>query len=265
MLRDVQKFSWSEDAQKIVVIIGDAPPHEAKDTPDKIDWRTEAQALLARGIKVHGVQALSYKESTHFYKTIASITGGHYFQLDQFALLTAFLVAVSFGAHSHERVIEYEQELKERSGITRSLHAMFDTLLGRAPAAGAGPVDGAFAASDVDAVPLGRFQVLTVDHDIPIKDFAQANGLIFKAGKGFYEFTKPEAISDGKEIVLMDKGTGDMFSGTKARDLLGLTAAGSGKFRPVALDKYRVFVQSTSYNRKLIGGTGFLYEVDETK
>ena len=36
-------------------------------------------------------------------------------------------------------------------------------------------------------------------------------------------------------------------------------------FAPVALDKYRVFVQSTSPNRKLVGGTGFLYEVDETK
>ena len=104
--------------------------------------------------------------------------------------------------------------------------------------------------------------MLRVDHDVPIKEFAQANGLIFKTGKGFYEFTKPESISDGKEIVLMDKTTGDMFSGNKARDLLGLTAAGKDKFRPVALDKFRVFVQSTSVNRKLIGGTGFLYEVD---
>ena len=47
------------------------------------------------------------------------------------------------------------------------------------------------------------------------------------------------------------------------RDLLGLKGGAKDKFQPVALDKYRVFVQSTSYNRGLVAGTGFLYEVDK--
>ena len=56
-----------------------------------------------------------------------------------------------------------------------------------------------------------------------------------------------------------------MFSGDAARSLIGLGVGETAKLRPVALDKFRVFVQSTSYNRKLVGGTGFLYEVDEDK
>jgi hypothetical protein len=35
------------------------------------------------------------------------------------------------------------------------------------------------------------------------------------------------------------------------------------KVKPPNVDKYRIFIQSTSYNRKLIKGQGFLYEVKE--
>ena len=63
----------------------------------------------------------------------------------------------------------------------------------------------------------------------------------------------------------MDGAAAALLTVAHTRDLLGLKGGAKDKFQPVALDKYRVFVQSTSYNRKLIGGTGFLYEVDETK
>jgi len=270
VLRDVQQFSWSPDAdEKVLVIIGDSYPHDmgTYTNPYQIDWRAEAAKLRDLGIKVHGMQALSYPESTPFYKEVAALTGGHYFQLDQFALLASFMLAVAYRAQSVTHVEQYEAELKAKTAITRSSHNLFNTLLGRAPTAAAlGGGASGFAAADVEAVPPGRFQVLQVDEELPIKEFATTNGLLFKPGKGFYEFTKPEAISDGKEIVLMDKATGDMFSGSKARELLGLTASSQkGKFAPVALDKYRVFVQSTSTNRKLVKGTGFLYEVDDTQ
>ena len=51
--------------------------------------------------------------------------------------------------------------------------------------------------------------------------------------------------------------------GQKARELLGLSAGESARIKPTSLEKYIVFVQSTSYTRKLIGGTRFLYEVED--
>ena len=54
-----------------------------------------------------------------------------------------------------------------------------------------------------------------------IKDFITENSLIFKTGRGFYEFTKPEKISNKKEVVFVDKETGDMFSGQEAFDMIG--------------------------------------------
>jgi len=92
--------------------------------------------------------------------------------------------------------------------------------------------------------------------------FVKGRGLTFKAGKGFYEFTKSETISEKKEVVLMKKETGELFEGEAARAIIGLTNE-SRKYSPKDIRDYRVFIQSTSYNRKLIGGTGFLYEAED--
>jgi hypothetical protein len=66
-----------------------------------------------------------------------------------------------------------------------------------------------------------------------------------------------------KEVVLMQKDTGDLFEGNKAKALIGLKPGVSDRLKPAALDKYAVFVQSTSNNRKLEGGTRFPYEVED--
>lgn len=128
-------------------------------------------------------------------------------------------------------------------------------MLGRAATTTVGP-------ADMNAVSPGRFQVLDVDVDTSIKAFVEAQGATFKKGRGFYEFTKPETIQRYKEIIIMDKSTGDMFEGAYARTLLGLPTDTDAKIKPANFD-YFFFVQSTSYNRKLIGGTKFLYEVED--
>jgi len=104
-----------------------------------------------------------------------------------------------------------------------------------------------------------RFKILKVPKKCTIKQFVLSNNLEFKTGRGFYEFTKPEIISYKKEVVLVDKKTGEMFSG---RDACRMIGAGSGiRIPPTSFEKWRVFVQSTSYGRNLMGGTSFLYEV----
>lgn len=103
-------------------------------------------------------------------------------------------------------------------------------------------------------------QILDVDERFDIRTFVEKNDLSFKTGRGFYEFTKPEKVSDKKEVVLVDKVSGDMFTGPEACEMIG--AGGTARIKPTSFDKWRVFVQSTSYNRVLMPGTGFLYEVD---
>ncbi|KAJ3265942.1 hypothetical protein HK104_006201, partial [Borealophlyctis nickersoniae] len=60
----------------------------------------------------------------------------------------------------------------------------------------------------------------------------------------------------------MDKSTGDMYTGDEARELAGTPEHTKGqKVRPPDSAKWLMFIQSTSVNRKLVGGTKFLYEV----
>ncbi len=109
--------------------------------------------------------------------------------------------------------------------------------------------------------PQGKYRVIPVEKDVPIKTLVINQGLTFKPGKGFYEFTKPENISEGKLILLVKKETGEIYEGDIAREIAGLPKNADGKLNPASLPFYRVFVQSTSSNRTLQRGTALIYEV----
>ncbi len=255
VLREAQALTWRPEATRVFVLIGDDVPHPPATNPQRLNWRTEASALTAQGISIYAVQALNRRHATPFYRELANIAGSFHLSLDQFAEITDMLMAICYRQDTDQKIQMYEQEVQREGRMSRSLKRAFATMQGRELAAEEiGPID-------LRAVPPGRFQVLEVDEPAPIKTFAEHNGLIFKAGKGFYEFTKTETIQARKEIVLQHRETGDLFAGNQARVMLGLPLGEGARIRPTHLDEYRVFVQSTSYNRKLVAGTRFLYEI----
>ncbi|HMU39680.1 MAG TPA: VWA domain-containing protein [Pseudomonadota bacterium] len=258
VLHEAQSLSWLPHTRKCLVMIGDDVPHGPADNPQKLNWRTEIDKLAGMKIPVYGVQCLGRKHATKFYEELAHKSGGFHVTLDQFSFVTDLVMAVCYQQASPEHLQKYEQEVIKEGRMNRGLNKMFDQMMKRAPSA-------TFTPADLRAVPPGRFQILDVDRDCSIRDFVTENGLAFKKGRGFYEFTKTETIQGYKEVILSDRKSGDMFAGAAARELLGLPAEGEGtaRIKPTSLDKYRVFVQSTSVNRKLIGGTKFLYEVDD--
>ena len=164
-------------------------------------------------------------------------------------------MAICYQQSSHNQLQGYEAEILDQGRMNRSLYKMFNTMLKR------DDVD-LFSEVNLNAVSPSRFQVLTVEEQISIKNFVLENGLIFKRGRGFYEFTKTETIQANKEIILMDKTTGDLFAGDCVRGMLGLPEKTRVRIKPTDLEKYTVFVQSNSYNRKLMANTLFLYEVE---
>ncbi len=256
VLHEARSLSWTPAYTKCFVLIGDDVPHGPTQNPKKLNWRTEVDELAKRGIPVYGVQALGRKHATPFYRELAEKSGGFHLGLDQFSYITDMVLAICYKQSSDEKLQAYEREIIDQGRQSRGLNSMFDAMMKRAPTA-------TFGAADLHAVPPARFQVLEIDGDAPIKGFVIENGLRFKTGRGFYEFTKTETIQARKEVVLMNKKSGDMFSGRKAREMLGLPEGESARVKPQSLDEFAVFVQSTSANRKLVGGTRFLYEVED--
>ena len=294
VLRNVKSLSWRSDASmKSLILIGDAPPHEKNENPHKIDWRDEAETLKNRNIQVFSVQCLNYgnKESFNFYSEVAEITNGYHVYLDQFSYIKDMIQAICFKQYNQEHLEQFEKEVQEGSGgMSQSMRLMFDTMLGKKTRAQAREemqpsryherytrttITRSFVGSTSTSAtpslereselipsPPSRFQVFAVDEDIGIKDFCNKMGITFKVGRGFYEFTKPEIVQKTKEIVLIEKTTKELYEGDVARVIAGIGSnEEKAKIKPGKLDKYRMFVQSTSSNRKLIKGQGFLYEV----
>jgi hypothetical protein len=298
VLRTVKSFSWRAEAKmKSLVMIGDAPPHEKNENPQKIDWREEAESLANRNIQVFSVQCLNRgnRESYTFYSQVARITNGYHMFLDQFSYITDMLQAICFKQHDQQQLLRFEEDIQRASGgMNDTLRRMFDTMLGKKsrdeveaemnpdrfheryrPVHAAHSVPRARVSTEAAAPSLekegelrpchpSKFQVFNVDEDTNIKVFCEKMGIRFAKGAGYYEFLKPEIIQPSKLIVLMEKSTGTLYEGDVAREIAGIKKNEErNKIKPTSLEKYRIFVQSTSPARKLIGGQGFLYEVTE--
>jgi hypothetical protein len=251
------KMSWADGSKRVLAMIGDATPHPKAHNPGKLDWKEELDRLINQGVVVHGVQAMNRSISTSFYQELANRSGGAHLNLNQFNEATELLLAMAYHQQGPEAFEKYEAEVVAQKRMTRSLSGIFDKLSRR------DTTTGRYRSIDARAVDAGRFQQIDVDADQPIKDVVAANGLVFKTGRGFYQFTKRETIQAKKEVVILDKETGDMYQGAAAREVLGLPVGESTDISPTFdKNKYVVFVQSTSNNRKLIGGTKFLYEAE---
>lgn len=97
--------------------------------------------------------------------------------------------------------------------------------------------------------------VLSVPREIDIKSFVKQKTGNYTIGTAYYQLTKPETVQANKDILIMEKGKTAVYSGNKARQLLGLPIGVNAKLNPYNLSKYDVFVLSNSVNRKLVRGT----------
>lgn len=92
-----------------------------------------------------------------------------------------------------------------------------------------------------------------------IRPFVEASmkNFAYRTGCAFYQLTKPEMIQAQKEICVWNRGTGELYSGQQARDLIGLPPINI-KVQPGQHTAFDIFVQSTSVNRLLVGETKVL-------
>lgn len=85
----------------------------------------------------------------------------------------------------------------------------------------------------------------------------EKTGLVYILGGAFYQLSKPqgENVQAGKEILILDKKKTEIYGGSQARQLLGFPQGMEIKVKPGDHGDYEIFIQSTSVNRHLLGGT----------
>lgn len=258
VLNEMCKLDW-QHSDKVAILIGDANPHyvgyQYGRVVNNLDWRNEARNLVNQGVNLYPVQCLGHSSSNKFYNELARLSGVNKIELAQFKNIYQVIQAVG---HKQRNTLEnYALELQNSGQLDRNLSTILNGLMGKTVAHMPTYED-----VDLEAVSPSRFQLLHIDNEVDIKSFVLSTGATFKTGKGFYQLTKPELVQERKEVVLVNEA-GDMFAGRKARELINLPYGNRGKVNTRDIPKgYKVFIQSTSPNRKLSKNTMFLYEVD---
>lgn len=271
VFNEARSLNWLS-GKRAMVMLGDEPPHykgksvfgsvdrwNRKDHLVTLDWKEEVTALNNDNITVYPVRCMNRSDSRTFHDTLAKMNNVPLLLLSQFSNIVPLLTAIAYKQDSDDLLESYGRELESSGQLDRGLALAFNLLLNASDLIGGAKYTQ--TTLDLEAVDPSRFQMLNVPNNVAINDFVRSTGATFKTGKGFYELTKTELVQERKEVVLRN-ALGDMFSGHKAREMIGLPYGERGRVRPMKSLGYDVFIQSTSANRKLIGGTRFLYETD---
>jgi hypothetical protein len=111
-------------------------------------------------------------------------------------------------------------------------------------------------ARNLESLHAGQYRLLDVEYDSRIDEFVESElNRPYSRGEAYYQLMKPETIQPQKQVAIL--AGYKLYVGNKARQLLGLPAY-SVKVAPTDYPDYEIYVQSTSVNRKLIGGTKLL-------
>lgn len=106
-----------------------------------------------------------------------------------------------------------------------------------------------------------KVERVTDKDPVVINKFCQKKFGSFPKGQIYYQLTESEKVQDYKKLIVQDQTTGNFYAGeTAAKKLLGVPSyQGTVHIKPGQLGDFKVFVQSTSVNRKLTPGTAVVY------
>jgi len=112
----------------------------------------------------------------------------------------------------------------------------------------------------LEVLPATTFKIFTVNQEEEIRPFVEGKTKKpYVQGSAYYLLTKREKIQEGKELLLQDRATTQVFGDSqRIRQQLGLPTAGDIRVNPGNHANWNLFVQSTSVNRKLVRGSKVL-------
>lgn len=102
--------------------------------------------------------------------------------------------------------------------------------------------------------------IITVSENCTIREAVNDYGLEYIKGAAFYQLVKTEKkVQPSKMVVLKVISSGKFYAGKEARSMLGIDVDHTVRLVPKDHGKFEVYIQSTSYTRKIPAGTNVLY------
>ncbi len=124
-LHELLCLDWHPDAARLVVMVGDAPPHGVEPSGDGFPdgcpcgrhWYTQAEGCREMGITVHtvGCQGIhSYTGAVAVFESVAKTTGGLFVALSEAELLIGLISGLADRELDRERVAQYVRQVFEQ-------------------------------------------------------------------------------------------------------------------------------------------------------
>lgn len=112
VLHKAQSFNWTQESNKILVLIGDAFPHEVNysDNTLRLDWQEEAIYLKKMGVRVYPLKCLSWG-SESFWSKIAEIHETPLIKLENFSAATEVIMGYAYASAGEDAFRKYEEQL----------------------------------------------------------------------------------------------------------------------------------------------------------
>ena len=135
VLNVAKTMNWSEEAEKILIVIGDDIPHIPTYSGNKenLDWRKELSDLHDMGVLTYGVHAptLSRERARFFYSELSKDSlNGEIIPLNQFIYIVDILIAVIYRQEGAETLEGFEKQLEKEQRYNRN-EIIFNNLLER--------------------------------------------------------------------------------------------------------------------------------------
>lgn len=93
-----------------------------------------------------------------------------------------------------------------------------------------------------------------------ISDFILSKRQQYLQGSAFFQLTKTEAkVGQDKLLLIREQKTGKFYAGAEARQMIGMPTFGNARLHPGDNKNFDIFIQSKSWNRHLVAGTGLAY------
>ncbi len=121
-LHDLLNLDWDGEAARLVVMVGDAPPHGVEPEGDGFPegcpcgrhWYTQAEGCREMGITVHTVGCRgirNFRGAEAVFETVAKVTGGLYVALDESWLLIELVSGLADRELDRQRLAQYVAEI----------------------------------------------------------------------------------------------------------------------------------------------------------